>query len=65
MVQLIDKNESKQGLEFVIGNKKLVIEKPELIRDQDATILILSTAYKVLIKKDIINRGLKNQIECL
>ena len=65
VVQLIDKNESKQGLEFVVGNKKLVIEKPELIKDQNSTILILSTAYKDLIKKDIINRGLKNQIEWL
>ena len=65
VIQLIDTNPSKHGLEFDIGDKSLKIEAPDAVVDLDAVILILPIAYKRSIEKDIVSRGLKNKIESL
>lgn len=65
VIQLIDTNPMKYGIEFKIGDKNIKIEGPEQIENVDATILILPFAYKKSIENSIIGRGLRNTIESI
>lgn len=65
VVQLIDSNVSRQGINFRVGQKNLTIEDPKNVTNKDATILILPTAYKNSIEKSIREYGLSNHVESL
>lgn len=62
VIQLIDSNESRQGIPFQIGGRTLVVEGPEKIRSGTATIFILPTAYRKSIEASIRNCGLTNPV---
>ena len=65
VVQLIDKNEARQGNIFEVNGKKLKVMPPEAIKDPSATIFILPSAYRNSIEIDIRNSDLKNKVMCL
>ena len=65
VVQLIDKNEARQGNVFEINGKKLTVMSPETITNPSATIFILPSAYRNSIERDIRNLGFQNKVMCL
>lgn len=65
VIQLIDSNRTRQGIQFQIGNKVIKVEAPTNICNKEAKIFILPTAYKDSIKQSIRNCGLKNDIVSL
>ena len=65
VVQLIDKNEARQGNIFEVNGKKLKVMPPEASKDPSATIFILPSAYRNSIEIDIRNSDLKNKVMCL
>ena len=65
VIQLIDNNSSRQGIEFIISNKKFIIESPDDVCDVEATIIILPIMYKKSIIEQIKSLGFKNKIMTL
>ena len=65
IIQLIDSNVSKQGINITISNIKFTIEDPSKITNENATILVLPMMYSDLIVKQINNNNLKNKISLL
>lgn len=62
---LIDRNESRQGLNFKIGGKILSVQSPETIVDNSATIVVLPVMYKDSIISQIKQMGFTNKIIAL
>lgn len=65
VIQLIDRNTSRQNLKYKIGNKDFAIEDPSTIKDKDAAIIVLPFWYRDSIKNNIKNLGLTNEIKTL
>lgn len=63
VIQLIDRNQQRQGLKYKIKDKVFVVEEPSIINDDDATILILPYWYHLSIMKQIQEMGFKNTIK--
>jgi 2-polyprenyl-3-methyl-5-hydroxy-6-metoxy-1,4-benzoquinol methylase len=62
VIELIDSNSSRHGLQFKIGEKVLRIKGPESILGKEATIVVLPISYKDSIIRQIISLGFKNKI---
>lgn len=60
VIDLIDKNPMRQGLEFAINDKVCAVHAPEHVGD--GTIVILSIPYHDSIEKQIRQMGLTNKI---
>ncbi len=65
VIQIVDRNTKRQGLEYQIGNKIFHIEPPKNVIDKDATIIIMPFWYRDSIKKSITELNLTNKIETL
>ena len=65
VIQLIDRNKQRQGLDYKIGRKSLYIEDPDKITDMDATILVLPYWYHDSIIRQIKDMGFKNPVKAL
>jgi hypothetical protein len=65
VVQIVDSNRARQGIAFKIGERKLCVEDPTEIKDKEAVIFILPTAYKDSIIKTIRNHGFENDVVSL
>lgn len=65
VIQLIDANPLRQGIEFTVNNKKLKIESPVSIKNTTATIVVLPEIYCDSIKKQIDAMGYKNNVIAL
>lgn len=65
VIQLIDGNPARQGLSFRVGKHVLKVDAPTDIKNQTATILILSSAYKKSIEKSIRDYQYANKIMSL
>lgn len=64
-IQLIDNNPSRQGIEFIVSNKKMTVEAPSSVNSMDATIVVLPIMYKKSIIEQIQALGFKNKIMTL
>ncbi|MCT7539713.1 class I SAM-dependent methyltransferase [Aliarcobacter cryaerophilus] len=62
VIQLIDNNPSRQGIEFNISNKKLKIKSPSDVSKEESSIVVLPIMYKKSIIKQIQSLGFKNKI---
>jgi 2-polyprenyl-3-methyl-5-hydroxy-6-metoxy-1,4-benzoquinol methylase len=62
VIQLIDNNPSRQGIEFIIADKKMTIEAPSDVTSMEATIVVLPIMYKKSIIEQIQALGFKNKI---
>lgn len=62
VIQLIDNNSSRQGIEFIISDKKMTVEAPSSVNSTDATIVVLPIMYKKSIIEQIQVLGFKNKI---
>lgn len=65
VIQLIDNNPSRQGIEFIISDKKMIIEPPSNLINNNATIVVLPIMYKKSIIEQIQMLGFKNKIKTL
>ena len=65
VIQLIDNNPSRQGIEFIISDKKMIIEPPSNLINNNATIVVLPIMYKKSIIEQIQALGFKNKIMTL
>lgn len=65
VVQLVDSNPARQELRFEIGSRVLYVEDPSEMRNTDAAIFILPTAYKANIEKNIRSYGYLNDVVSL
>lgn len=62
VMQLIDNNPSRQGIEFIIADKKMTVEAPSSLHRMHATIVVLPIMYKKAIIEQIQALGFKNKI---
>ena len=65
VIQLIDRNKARQGLQYKINSKTYTIEDPSAITNKDATIVVMPFWYRASIIKTIQSFGLQNKIETL
>jgi SAM-dependent methyltransferase len=64
VVQLIDKNPLRQGIEYTVSGKKMIIQDPEMVCPK-ATVVILPYMYAESIKKQIRDMRISNKIVSL
>lgn len=64
VIQLIDRNPLRQGIEYKIGERTFRIQDPQQVADREAAIFILSVPYKNSIEKQIREMGLENPVIC-
>ncbi len=62
IIQLVDNNPLRQGINYSVGEKFFIIQSPQDVKDDDATIFIMSGPYKASIEKQIREMGFKNKI---
>lgn len=62
IIQLIDSNPMRQGINYRIGNNNFKIQAPSEVVDSEASIFIMSGPYKEAISNYIKSMGLKNTI---
>lgn len=60
--KLIDSNPYRQKVSYFVAGRKLPIEDPAAIREEDGTILILPLMYDGSIRRQIEKMGLKNPV---
>ena len=65
VLQLIDRNEQRQGLNYRIADKDYKVEDPKTITDSDATIVVLPYWYHDSIMRQIKDMGFKNPVKSL
>ena len=65
VIQLIDSNPARQGISFQVKGRMLPVEDPSSVKNREAIIFILSTAYKVSIERSIRGHGYQNEIVSL
>jgi 2-polyprenyl-3-methyl-5-hydroxy-6-metoxy-1,4-benzoquinol methylase len=65
VIQIVDSNKARQGVAFKIGERRLCVEDSTEIKDKEAVIFILPTAYKDSIIKAIRNHGFENDVVSL
>lgn len=61
VVMLVDRNPMRQGLDFQVGGRMLLVEPPEKVGD-NGTIVILSIPYRDSIERQIRELGKTNRI---
>lgn len=64
VVQLLDKNPTRQNIGYTISGKKLIIQDPKMVM-KNATIVILPYMYADSIRKQIHEMGIQNKIVSL
>jgi 2-polyprenyl-3-methyl-5-hydroxy-6-metoxy-1,4-benzoquinol methylase len=62
IIQLIDSNASRQGIEFEILHKTFTVKSPSKLIDKEATIVVLPIMYKNSIISQIQAMGFTNKI---
>jgi len=62
IIQLIDSNASRQGIEFEMLHKTFTVESPSKLVDEEATIVVLPIMYKNSIISQIQSMGFTNNI---
>ena len=65
VLQLIDRNKQRQGLNYKIGVKNFIVQDPDAITDKDATIVVLPYWYHDSIMKQIKGMGFSNPVKSL
>ena len=65
VLQLIDRNKQRQGLKYSISNKDYIVQDPDDIKDNNATIVVLPYWYHDSIMKQIKEMGFKNPVKSL
>ena len=65
VLQLIDRNKQRQGLNYKLGNKNFTVQDPDTINDKEATIVVLPYWYHDSIMKQIKEMGFTNPVKSL
>lgn len=65
VIQLVDSNPARQGISFQVKGRMLPVEDPSSVKNREAVIFILSTAYKISIERSIRGYGYQNEIVSL
>lgn len=65
VIQLVDSNPARQGISFQVKGRMLPVEDPSSVKNREAVIFILSTAYKISIERSIRGHGYQNEIVSL
>ena len=65
VLQLIDRNEQRQGLKYKIGGKYFKVQSPDTIKDKEAVIVVLPYWYHDSIMKQIKDMGFVNPVKSL
>lgn len=62
VIQLVDNNPLRQGINYSVGENDFIIQAPQTVKDNEATIFIMSGPYKNSIEKQIREMGFNNKI---
>lgn len=62
VIQLVDNNPLRQGINYSVGENDFIIQSPQEVKDNEATIFIMSGPYKKSIEKQIRDMGFNNKI---
>ena len=65
VLQLIDRNKQRQGLNYKICGKNFKVQDPDTITDKEATIVVLPYWYHDSIMKQIKDMGFQNPVKSL